>query len=64
MQVSHLFIKVQISPEIKSAEVQIEGAEERHEGEDVPLAKRVGAAARQPFRDHISMSLDSSPPTL
>ena len=33
------------SPEIEAAEVEVEGAEEGHDGEDVPLAKHLVAAA-------------------
>ena len=35
------------SPEVEPAEVEVEGAEEGHEGEDVALAEGLGAAAGQ-----------------
>ena len=41
------------SPEVEPAEVEVEGAEEGHEGEDVALAEGLGAAAgQQPLGHH------------
>ena len=43
----------QYSPEVEPAEVEVEGAEEGHECEDVALAEGLGAAAgQQPLGHH------------